>query len=180
LEPYLILIWVVTEEGEVLLLPAKEKTEKYGPFYQPIEGWQRYHESTLGTISRLIKEALGRKLVDELAIQYYYGQCLPEFLEEKFSFGKRKMATRRHFLWRITDLQLSLIARTDIILVGTEDLARIKKLGDSSNNGDIVLNNADHEVLTKKILNPQRVRPESGEIVSHLFIFENRILYWST
>jgi hypothetical protein len=159
LKPRVIVLWIFSEEQKVLLLPAKqEKAEKHGQnLCQSIEGWQKSKESTLGTIVRLIEEELGRELARQFSRQYYYRQDLPKFMAEEFPFRDTKMATRHHFLWVITDQQLSLITRTDISFVGKEDLPRIKKLGAPHSDDDKILYEDDYKVLTEKILNPQMV-----------------------
>jgi len=160
-----IAIWFVTKEGKVLL--KRESSLRWGEIYSPIEGYARISESILGMVKRNLEEQLGDKLTGRFHLQ--------KIDEKRFFTEKGGPVLRYHFLCSVLDQQLSFASHSkEFLLVGKEDLPRIKRIDDSTivPENDIVLHKDPHDVFCKILENFHQ-----GEEISPFFIFCNHTLY---
>jgi len=148
LAPLSVAIWFVTEDWKVLLQKIEEKrAKKYGGknLYQPIQGWTKFGESTLGCTVRLTEEEFG----EEFARRYPFDKLS---LIEKIKFPLKGLGegTCKHYLGRVTEQQLGLIdlsQKLKIKFIGKEDLSNIQKLGTAGSENSVFLFEESYKIL---------------------------------
>lgn len=142
---HIVIIWLVTEKKEVLLQKDRTSRNNMGNVYGPIEGFAGAKELIKdGTVVRLVKEGLGEKFQE----QYPFSE-LKQKNEISIVIGcPPTKSMRHHFYGPVSEGQVRLIPNfKEIILIGKDDLPRVKSVSNSNGQNDIVLWNDKYETL---------------------------------